>query len=254
MGLENGRDFHETRQIFQKASPTRAFEDIVKQIEDAIISGELKAHDRIPSERELQHIFGVGRASVREAIRVLESAGMVEVRTGAVSGGIFVKPLTTAMTVEALQRLFLLEKISERELVEFRQAVEGITGYWAAKRATNEDIKRIQDIVDKTEPGDIKWDEFHAADVEFHLAVADAAKNRINLIVMQAVRQTMIRVMRITFKNLMSRRKARDAIIEEHQVILETIKNRNAEKARELMFSHITNFYKGILDESSIVK
>lgn len=247
MGLEHDNNSHQVRHIFQKASPTRAFEDIVRQIEEAIISGELKPHERLPSERELQQIFGVGRASVREAIRVLESNGMVEVRTGAVSGGIFVKPISTATTVEALQRLFLLEKISERELVEFRQAVEGITGYWAAKRATDEDIRRIQEVVDNTEPGDIRWDEFHDADVEFHLAVAEAAKNRINLIVMKAVRQTMIRVMRNVFKTLMTRRQARDAIIQEHRAILEAIRNRDAERARDLMVSHIITFYKDIL-------
>lgn len=250
MSVKHEQEIGLSRQIFQKASPTRAFEDIVKQIEDAILSGELKAHDRLPSERELQQIFGVGRASVREAIRVLESAGLVEVRTGAVSGGIFVKPLSTATTVDGLQRLFLLEKISERELVEFRQAVEGITGYWAARRASDEDIKRIQEIVDRTEPGDIRWDEFHNADVEFHIAVAEAAKNRLNLIVMKAVRQTMTRVMRNVFKNLMTRQKARAAIIEEHRAILEAIRKRDPELARELMISHITVFYKEILDRA----
>lgn len=228
---------------FQKAAPTRTFQDIARQIEEAIIHGDLKPGDRLPSERDLQQLFGVGRASVREAVRILESNGMLEVRTGAVSGGIFVKPLTTSTTVDGLQRLFLVEQINEKELIEYRVALESITVVWAASRATEEDIAEIAHYIALMEE-ESNWKQFHDNDLEFHLAVARAAKNRLNVLVMLAIRQTLLRLMQETFSNVMEQTQLRNTLIKEHKKILELIKNHDAEEAQKLMTKHIQNFYK----------
>lgn len=245
MPFLNDKTATQSQLSFQKAAPTRTFQDIARQIEEAIISGELKPHDRLPSERELQQLFGVGRASVREAVRILESNGMLEVRTGAISGGIFVKPLTTNTTVDGLQRLFLVEQISEKELIEYRVAIESITVYWAAMRATDEDINNIAQIIeDMEEEDEPNWKEFHDYDLEFHLAVAKAAKNRINVLVMLAIRQTLLRIMQETFTNVMERSQVRNTLIREHKKILTLIQNKDGDAAKRLMTDHITNFYK----------
>lgn len=243
MPFLNDKTASQSQLSFQKAAPTRTFQDIARQIEEAILSGELKPHDRLPSERELQQLFGVGRASVREAVRILESNGMLEVRTGALSGGIFVKPLTTATTVDGLQRLFLVEQISEKELIEYRVALESITVYWAAMRATEEDIQDIAQIIEAMEQ-ESNWKQFHDADLEFHLAVARAAKNRINMLVMLAIRQTLLRIMQEAFANIMERSQVRNTLINEHKKILTLIKNKDGEEAKRIMADHITNFYK----------
>jgi len=243
MPFLNDKIASQSQLSFQKAAPTRTFQDIARQIEEAILSGELKPHDRLPSERELQQLFGVGRASVREAVRILESNGMLEVRTGAISGGIFVKPLTTATTVDGLQRLFLVEQISEQELIEYRVALESITVYWAAMRATDEDIQDIAQIIENMEQ-ESNWKQFHDGDLEFHLAVARAAKNRINILVMLAIRQTLLRIMQETFSHVMERTQVRNKLIKEHKKILTLIKNRDGDEAKSVMVEHITNFYK----------
>lgn len=243
MPFLNDKTASQSQLSFQKAAPTRTFQDIARQIEEAILSGELKPHDRLPSERELQQLFGVGRASVREAVRILESNGMLEVRTGALSGGIFVKPLTTATTVDGLQRLFLVEQISEKELIEYRVALESITVYWAAMRATEEDIQDIAQIIEAMEQ-ESNWKQFHDADLEFHLAVARAAKNRINMLVMLAIRQTLLRIMQEAFANIMERSQVRNTLINEHKKILTLIKNKDGEEAKRIMTDHITSFYK----------
>ncbi|PKM90373.1 MAG: hypothetical protein CVU87_02535 [Firmicutes bacterium HGW-Firmicutes-12] len=243
MPFLNDKIASQSQLSFHKAAPTRTFQDIARQIEEAIISGELKPHDRLPSERELQQLFGVGRASVREAVRILESNGMLEVRTGAVSGGIFVKPLTTSTTVDGLQRLFLLEQISEKELIEYRVAIESITVYWAARRATDEDIQEIEQIIEVMEE-ESNWKQFHDADLEFHLAVARAGKNRINVLVMLAIRHTLLRIMQEAFANIMELTQVREALIEEHKRILLMIKTKDEQEAKRLMTEHIENFYK----------
>lgn len=228
---------------FQKVVPTRTFQDIARQIEEAIIKGDLKPNDRLPSERELQKLFGVGRASVREAVRILECDGLLDVKTGAVSGGIFVKPLTTSKTVDGLQRLFLMEKISEDELIEYRIAIESFTVYYSAVRATDEDIQEMEQIISIMEQ-EGGWKQFHDADLEFHMAVAKAAKNRVNILIMLAIRQTLLRIMQQVFANIMEKTQVQNTIINEHREVLTAIKEKNADKAKEIMTNHITNFYK----------
>ncbi len=75
--------------MFTPAVRRRAFNDIVDQVERAVLSGELHPGDRLPSERELCTQFGVGRAALREALRTLEERGIVETKVGQ-AGGIFI--------------------------------------------------------------------------------------------------------------------------------------------------------------------
>src|SRR5438105_1711206 len=77
------------RGVFRAVRQVRSFEDITLQIEAAIAGGQLNAGDRLPNERELSAVFGVSRPTVREALRVLEGAGVISIRRGG-SGGIFV--------------------------------------------------------------------------------------------------------------------------------------------------------------------
>lgn len=233
--------FEEKIVSFSKVTPTRTFEGIAKQIEEAILNGELKPDDRLPSERDLQKVFGVGRASVREAVRILENNGLIEVRTGSINGGIYVKHLSPSYTVDSLQRLFLTEQINIKELIEYRVELEGVTVSWAAQRATQEDISNIEDIIAKMKVESNRT-RFNNDDLQFHIIIAQAAKNRISTLVMRAIRQTLLRVMQETFANDMDERKISN-IIQEHRAILGAIKERDSGKAQLAMREHITNSY-----------
>jgi len=109
--------------MFRQARQNRTFEDVILQIQDAILHGELKEGDRLPSERKLGEIFKVSRGTLREALRALEQKGLITIKTG-VRGGAQVSPVNIHMR-EGMGLLLRLQKISLRELAEFREVVEG---------------------------------------------------------------------------------------------------------------------------------
>jgi GntR family transcriptional repressor for pyruvate dehydrogenase complex len=74
--------------MFEQVQQNRIFQDVTRQIEEAILSRQLKAGDRLPSERELQETFRVSRGTLREALRVLEQKGLVTIKTGAKGGAV----------------------------------------------------------------------------------------------------------------------------------------------------------------------
>jgi len=108
--------------MFRRAKQSRAFEDVILQVQEAILTGELEAGAKLPGERKLREMFQVSRGTLREALRALEEKGLITVKTG-VNGGAFVCPLNTRHVSESLDLLFRYQKITLRELTDFREAV-----------------------------------------------------------------------------------------------------------------------------------
>ena len=111
--------------MFQKAKQNRIFQNVVAQIQEAILSGDLKTGDTLPPERALREMFQVSRGTLREALRVLEQRGLIEIKLG-MSGGAVVKALTTREVSRSLDLLIRYQRVSLRDLAEFREGVEGI--------------------------------------------------------------------------------------------------------------------------------
>ena len=91
--------------MFKKAKQNRVFQDVVEQIQDAIIKGKLKPGARLPAERELKDLFNTSRGTLREALRVLEQKGLIEIKLG-VSGGAIVKRIDAEPIVESLLNIY----------------------------------------------------------------------------------------------------------------------------------------------------
>ena len=90
--------------MFRKTPHNRIFQDLVGQIQEAILDGRLQPGDKLPSQRELVAMFQTSRASIREALRVLEQKGLIEVKLG-VSGGAVVRNAGTGPITESLKLL-----------------------------------------------------------------------------------------------------------------------------------------------------
>jgi len=120
--------------MFRQAKPNRTFEDVVSQIQEAILQGSLKPGDKLQSERQLREIFRVSRGTLREALRTLEQKGLINIKTG-VQGGAIVCPVDTKLMSESLDLLLQHQKISLRELAEFREEVEGLLAARSAQKA-----------------------------------------------------------------------------------------------------------------------
>lgn len=120
----------------------RISDKVLLQIKSSILSGELKAGDKLPCERELMALFQVSRGAIREAVRGLELAGFVNVRQGP-TGGAFVRNLSFEYVSDAFLDLFLAKKVTIPELVHVRQFIEPEVARLAAINISESDRKRL---------------------------------------------------------------------------------------------------------------
>ncbi len=147
---------------------------IVDQLRGLVAQGVLKPGDRLPSERELCKRFGVGRTSVREALKPLITMGLLEGRMGS---GTFVAA-ETGQFQKSLQWGLLSDLQSRDDLVETRHMLETNAAYWAAERAGEENLAVIGVTLNCMEENLGHPTIFQKFDADFHFEIARAAQNR----------------------------------------------------------------------------
>jgi DNA-binding FadR family transcriptional regulator len=176
--------------MFEKPKQTRVFQDVIDQVQNAILEGRLREGDTLPPERELQGMFGVSRGTLREAIRALAHKGLITVRPGT-GGGVVVLGATTDTVSESLAFLIRSRRVSLEDLAEFRADVEGIVTGAAAERADADDIAALHQLLAEAQrlciQGLPAWNEFIRVDEKIHMALAAAAKNPIYRLILRIV-------------------------------------------------------------------
>jgi DNA-binding FadR family transcriptional regulator len=176
--------------MFKKATKSRVFQDVVDQVQQAILDGQLKAGDRLPAEREMVEMFQTSRGTLREALRVLEHKGLIEIRLG-VAGGAMVKAIDTEQVSESLALLMRTQAIPLDDLAEFREGVEGNVSALAARRATPEDGEDLRRLMDEArhfyEQGVEAWQSFVRVDRRIHMTLARISRNAIYAFVLKSV-------------------------------------------------------------------
>jgi DNA-binding FadR family transcriptional regulator len=182
--------------MFRTASQSRIFQDVVNQIQEAILEGKLKTGDILPSERELKETFNISRGTLREALRVLEQKGLIEIKLG-IGGGSVVKALNTEQISESLALLIRTQNVSLNHLAEFREGIEGIITARAAERATETDIEVLKKLLEKAhvciEKGSSHRDAFIDIDKQVHLTLAKITGNPIYQSLMVSVHENIHR-------------------------------------------------------------
>lgn len=154
---------------------TRIYEEIVRQIRAMIGEGRLKSGDRLPPERDLAEKFVVSRTSVREALRALESLGLVEIRPGE---GTFVREVSVERLIQPLALVVASQREAIGELFEARRLLEPIIAGLAATRATPEERQEMERILDAQAKEVANGATGIAQDAQFHAAIGTAAHNR----------------------------------------------------------------------------
>jgi DNA-binding FadR family transcriptional regulator len=182
--------------MFQAAKQTKVFQDVVEQIQSAILDGRLKTGDTLPSERQLKEMFNISRGTLREALRVLEQKGLIEIKLG-VGGGSVVKKVNAEQVSESLGLLIQSQKVSLNHLAEFREDVEGIVAARAAKRSTNADIEQLKKLVAAArkcvDAGPAQRNAFIEIDKQIHMTLARVAENPIYISVLHSVHENIHR-------------------------------------------------------------
>ena len=181
---------------FERAVPVHTYQLIVDQIEHAIVTGEISVGSQLASERDLMVQFGVSRPTVREALRILQSMGLIASRPGMRGGPLVLAPSSQTLT-RSFRAMVGTDAMNVADLVEYRILLEGTTSRLAALRHTDEQLARIESAIRRMEVGaDANSDDFADADLEFHEAIWAASGNSVLEMSGQAVSSVLHQVMR----------------------------------------------------------
>lgn len=228
-------------QPFRPIQGRRIFEEILDQLEQAILDGHISAGDRLPPERQLAEQFNASRTSVREAMRVLEALGVAKVKAGAENGAVLVEEPVDALRL-LLRFQLALRHISVESVIEFRTVLEPWTAKAASERATEEALDRMGSIV-AAMGGDVDEEPFHRLDASFHVEIARAAQNELMVLVLDGARTSIERIILDAVKRVPDWPATRARLVAEHTKILAAISKREGDQAAALMQRHIGSFY-----------
>jgi len=216
----------------QAVKKVRVYEEIVAQITSLILNGELKVGDRLPSERELCETFGVGRNSVREATRALESAHLVETRQGE---GTYVTASADSLVPVLSARISSGGESGIRYLFEARRVLEPQVAALAAERATRGEVHELEAVIERQRAEMEGGGTGMAEDTAFHLGLARAAKNefleRLVGILLNSLTELRERSIRKKADQLRS--------LGGHEKIIEAIRSGDEKGAVVTMISHL---------------
>lgn len=169
--------------MFTPVKNKKIYQLIVEQIQEMILSGQLKAGDKLPSERTMAETFQASRASIREAVRSLEILGIIETRQGE---GSFIRETTGNQWLEPLSVMFKLSGGTFNEILEMRQILETQAARLAADRISEDEKEHLQYLIKALKESKDE-EEMVQYDQAFHMLIAEASRNMLIASVMSAI-------------------------------------------------------------------
>lgn len=219
--------------------PKRISDQVFEQLKDLIFKGQLKPGDQLMTERELAQSMGVSRPTVREAINKLVTMGLLEQRQGQ---GTFVNSPADDADKNPLAAVINGHDVSLQDLLEVRLGLECNAVALAARRATEEDLhelgKNLAQMIEEIKSG--KEGLGSNADLSFHMAIAYATRNLVQIHIMRSFYDLLFFGIKENLQHLYSDPSNLDRVIEQHQAIVEAIRKRDPEAATDAMRKHIT--------------
>jgi DNA-binding FadR family transcriptional regulator len=221
--------------LFSPVNDRRISELIVEQIRMLIRQQQLNPGDRLPAERDLCERFGVSRVTVREALRVLEANGLVEIRVGA-RGGAFVTTPSNERVGEGIADLLTLSTITAAEVTEVRIILEVGMVPLICQRVDDRDIAELLDICDRQDAalatGDFQID----LSAEFHSRLTMCAHNPAAHMLVQSFRGPVLMSLKMAQQTAPEMGRLG---VEEHRLLVQAIADRDPVRAGEIMRGHL---------------
>ncbi len=214
---------------------TKACDALADQLREMIISGDRGDGDSLPHERDLCERTGISRASVREALRILEADGLAETRPGR-NGGTIVRLPQPSIISRPIELLLRGRKIPFRAVLEVREAIEPSSAGLAAVYRTDADIARLCGISSELEAHLDDVDTFLEKNLEWHMAIVDASHNELLIGIMQALSKTIFAATDIEKFNTPENRKAVATV---HRKVEDAITHGDAAAASRRMGRHV---------------
>lgn len=219
------------------------YETVAQEIERMILDETLKIGEKLPPEKIIAEKFGVSRNILREALKTLKERGLVEVKTG---DGVYVAKPEMDILKDMVNRLIIFSNITIKDLFEFRLSLEVTACGLASERATEEDIKKLEDIVEIMKNHFEDVDKWAIEELDFHYTIARATKNPLFYSFISPISSLLIDSV---FTKGRNQSDAKAAGIEGHAQIIKAIKNRDKKSAENAMIRHIERSRKVIIPE-----
>lgn len=212
----------------------RAFHAIVEQFRSDILHGRRKPGDRLPPEQAISEQFNVSRTGVREAMRVLENQGLVQVRHGYAGGG-FVADNALGPALGALQMSLQLGQVEVDELYQARLFFEPTVARMAAERASDLVVAQLEENYQRARAAVEAGSDAFAINLQFHAILAKAAGNRVLAIFMQAL----VELLEILDREYPTNRSVSRKAVSDHSELIAAIRERDGGRAESLMAEHL---------------
>ncbi|MCJ8008257.1 FadR family transcriptional regulator [Lederbergia wuyishanensis] len=204
-----------------------------------IRSGQLKPGDKLDSVEQLAENFQVGRSAIREALSALRAMGLVEMKQGE---GTYIKEFSSDQIAFPLSTAILMNKNDVENLLEVRKIIEAGTVVSASKKRTNENLKAMEIALDEMKKANGNEELGEKADLDFHLAIAEASQNQLLASLLNHVSGLMQETMKETRRLwLYSGQTTTEKLYEEHKHIYKAIFHGDENAARKAMVQHLEN-------------
>jgi len=211
-------------------------EEIVKQIEEAIIQNKYNPGDKIPSEKEMCEIFDVSRTVIREAIQKLSARGLIEVRKGS---GIYVQEYAEKYVTDTMELYLELNLNIDyiKHVMEIRKLFEPQLARIAAQSRSEEDVKKINKTINELNECDVKdFKKEGKLDKKFHMQIARSCGNPLILTMFKPIFQLMPKIRSLVYKDNID---IKSNALEYHQKIFDKIKDKDGKKSYNEMQKHL---------------
>lgn len=219
---------------FRSIKPNRVSRQVAEQIKNLVSEGDLKAGDKLPSERELAKIIGVGRFSLREGLRILESIGILETRYG-ISSGTYVSKISAENLSEKFSDYLKISNITIDQLTEARLEISLINLKYFIERGNEEDIRKLDRCIEETENMFNAGIQTREKNIYFHRLIAEGSKNPIFMF----LHNSLLDLLREFLSKFDSPPEHSKRVLESNREILKCLKEKNCEKVSLAMRNHL---------------
>jgi GntR family transcriptional repressor for pyruvate dehydrogenase complex len=218
-------------------------DQVVHELKEMCLSGQLVAGDKLPTEMQLCETLNVGRSTVREAFRVLQAMGLIEMRPGR---GAFLRDSST-VDPDGISRWFREHQIQLRDFMEVRMALEPLAVRLAIENGTEQDLAELEAVFANFEKGQKSRDVagMVVADEAFHNAIAQASHNQLLILISRNIAEAFTEYRTRSFAS----GKIGDNALEPHRQIVKAIRRRDVHDAEKQMRSHLMISLRDIEEE-----
>jgi DNA-binding FadR family transcriptional regulator len=217
--------------LFHPVAVARVSQAIVGQVRALIRTGELGVGDRLPAERDLCERFGVSRVTVREALRILETNGLIEIRVGS-RGGAFVTAPTTRRIGEGITDLLSMSGLSAADVTEARAVLELGVVPLVCERADDRELDELLELCEEAARAREAGTYTVTMSFDFHLRFVAASHNPAIVMLLHSFREPVLMSLRE------AHHEGRQGVAE-HRALVEAIRARDVERAQQVMADHL---------------